>query len=201
MSEALNLRGVQVFPGFLDRAAQQEIVNDIREVTRVAPLVRPVTSGGKVMSVRMTAAGQFGWSSSVSGYQYAPRHPNGTNWPDIPESVLQIWAQMAPNARMPECCLVNWYDSDARMGMHQDRDETDFAQPVVSISLGDDGLFRVGSVERGGQTASLWLRSGDVAVMGGDARLVHHGVDRIKAGTSTLLANPGRINLTLRVVT
>jgi alkylated DNA repair protein (DNA oxidative demethylase) len=103
-------------------------------------------------------------------------------------------------ARDPDCCLINLYREGARMGLHQDRDETDFAWPVVSLSLGDDALFRIGHVTRGGSTDSVWLRSGDVLVMGGPARLVHHGIDRIRPGSSTLLAGGGRINLTLRVV-
>ena len=87
------------------------------------------------------------------------------------------------------------------MGMHQDRDEADFSQPVVSVSLGDDALFRIGNLERGGKTESLWLKSGDVLWMGGEARLRHHGVDRIRFGSSRLLPEGGRINVTMRVVT
>ena len=87
------------------------------------------------------------------------------------------------------------------MGLHQDKDEADFQFPVVSISLGDSGLFRVGGLERKGGTESIWLQSGDVCVMGGEARLKYHGVDRIRFGSSSLLANGGRLNLTLRVVT
>ena len=85
------------------------------------------------------------------------------------------------------------------MGMHQDRDEADFRWPVVSVSLGDEGLFRIGNDTRGGKTESLWLQSGDVVVMGGAARLTYHGVDRIRFGSSRLLPKGGRINLTLRV--
>ena len=86
------------------------------------------------------------------------------------------------------------------MGMHQDKDEADFQWPVVSVSLGDDGLFRIGNPTRGGKTESIWLKSGDVVVMGGAARLAYHGVDRLRAGSSSLLPKGGRINLTLRVV-
>jgi alkylated DNA repair protein (DNA oxidative demethylase) len=86
------------------------------------------------------------------------------------------------------------------MGLHQDRDEADLTMPVVSISLGDDALFRVGGTERGGPTRSIWLRSGDVAVLGGPARLAYHGIDRVRHGSSSLLPRGGRINLTLRVV-
>lgn len=153
------------------------------------------------MSVRMTSAGRFGWIADRSGYRYDMAHPSGVPWPPIPDSILAVWRAVAQDARDPESCLVNWYGPEARMGLHQDRDEADFAQPVVSISLGDDALFRIGNEARGGKTDSLWLRSGDVLVMGGAARLLHHGVDRIRPGTSTLLEAPGRINLTLRVVT
>ena len=115
--------------------------------------------------------------------------------------MLRVWQSIAPSARAPECCLINLYRSGARMGLHQDRDEADLSQPVVSISLGDEALFRVGGLERGGPTGSVWLRSGDVAVIGGDARLVHHGIDRLREGSSDLIPGGGRINLTLRVVT
>jgi alkylated DNA repair protein (DNA oxidative demethylase) len=189
-----------VHDGFLSPAEQVAIAADLREVLRAAPLVRPVTRRGP-MSVRMTSAGRFGWVADARGYRYAERHPLGMEWPPVPESVLAVWRAVAPAARAPECCLVNWYDAGARMGLHQDRDEADPSQPVVSISLGDDALFRVGNEARGGRTESLWLRSGDVLVMGGAARMLHHGVDRIAPGTSTLLDAPGRINLTLRVVT
>uniref|UniRef100_UPI0039E6311D alpha-ketoglutarate-dependent dioxygenase AlkB family protein n=1 Tax=Phaeovulum sp. TaxID=2934796 RepID=UPI0039E6311D len=122
-------------------------------------------------------------------------------WPPIPDSVLAIWRAVAGVDRLPECCLINFYGEGARMGLHQDRDEADFGCPVVSVSLGDDGLFRIGNQTRGGGTQSVWLRSGDVMVMGGPARLTYHGVDRIAYGTSPLMPSGGRINLTLRVVT
>jgi alkylated DNA repair protein (DNA oxidative demethylase) len=102
---------------------------------------------------------------------------------------------------LPEACLVNFYGEDAKMGLHQDRDEQEFAAPVVSISLGDDCLFRVGGRRRNDPTSSLRLRSGDVVILGGEGRLCFHGVDRIYPGTSMLLKNGGRINLTLRRVT
>ncbi|WP_224824322.1 alpha-ketoglutarate-dependent dioxygenase AlkB [Cognatishimia sp. MH4019] len=196
----LTVRGFQVFKGFLSPAAQSALVDDLREVIRVAPLFSPQTPYGKPMTVRMTSAGRYGWYSDRTGYRYAPRHPSGVAWPAIPDRVLKIWADVAGSARAPDCCLLNFYAPEARMGMHQDKDEADFSHPVVSVSLGDDGLFRVGNTERGGKTESLWLQSGDVVVMGGAARLTYHGIDRIKPGSSTLLAKPGRINLTLRVV-
>ncbi|MEE4118906.1 MAG: alpha-ketoglutarate-dependent dioxygenase AlkB, partial [Paracoccaceae bacterium] len=137
--------------------------------------------------------------SDRRGYRYEPRHPSGVDWPPMPPEVLAVWRRVSGDTADPDCCLVNFYDEGARMGMHQDRDEADFSHPVVSVSLGDEALFRIGNRERGGKTESLWLRSGDVLVMGGAARLLHHGIDRVKPGTSTLLREGGRLNLTLRV--
>ncbi|SDY38653.1 alkylated DNA repair protein (DNA oxidative demethylase) [Jannaschia faecimaris] len=196
-----DVRGVRVIDGFLSTAEQVAIVEDVRAVARMAPFIRPMTPRGRPLSVRMTSAGALGWVTDQKGYRYEVRHPSGEPWPPIPVRVRAVWDAVVPTARPPESCLVNWYGPDAKMGMHVDRDEADPAQPVVSISLGDDALFRIGNPERGGKTESLWLRSGDVLVMEGPARLLHHGVDRIAPGTSTLLDAPGRINLTLRVVT
>ncbi len=200
MSEPLDIRGVKLFAGYLDPAAQEALRDDIRGVVARAPLFSPMTPYGRAMSVRMTSAGSYGWFSDSSGYRYVTEHPSGTPWPPIPERVLAIWRGVTGLDRAPESCLINFYDADAKMGLHQDKDEADFSWPVVSISLGDDALFRIGNVERGGSTESVWLSSGDVVVMGGAARLRHHGVDRIRPGSSSLLKDAGRINLTLRVV-
>lgn len=194
------LRGFALYEGVLDPAEQAAIVADLRDVVAAAPVFSPMTPYGKPMSVRMTSAGRYGWVSDRRGYRYDRHHPAGTAWPAIPDRVLAIWRAVSGVDRMPECCLVNFYGEGAKMGMHQDRDEADFAYPVVSVSLGDDALFRIGNLTRGGSTESVWLRSGDVMVMGGAARLAYHGVDRIAFGTSTLLPKGGRINLTLRVV-
>lgn len=201
VSRPLELMGAQLWPGLLDGAAQAALLDEVRAVVRAAPLYRPVTPAGRPMSVRMTSAGAFGWVSDRAGYRYAPQHPEGMAWPPIPPVALAVWEAVADCPRPPECCLVNFYGEGARMGLHQDRDEADFTCPVVSISLGDPGLFRVGGVARGGPTASAWLASGDVAVLAGPARLARHGVDRIRFGASGLLPQGGRINLTLRVVT
>ena len=194
-----NIRGFALHGDLLGPAEQAALVEDLRGVIAAAPLFSPMTPYGKPMSVRMTSAGSLGWVSDRRGYRYSPLHPQGTPWPPIPERVLAVWRAVSGVQRLPDCCLINFYGEGARMGMHQDRDEADFAWPVVSISLGDDALFRIGNVERGGKTESVWLRSGDVMVMGGAARLAYHGVDRIAFGTSTLLRQAGRINLTLRV--
>lgn len=199
MTDPISQKGFVIHPSFLDRPAQELLVARLREVLAVAPLFTPRTRRGP-MSVRMSAAGTFGWVSDTRGYRYERRHPDGMDWPPIPEEVLAIWRGVSGCARLPECCLINWYGEGARMGLHRDEDEADFSCPVVSVSLGDEGLFRMGNVERGGKTSSVWLKSGDVVVMGGDARLAFHGVDRIRYGSSTLLPKGGRINLTLRVV-
>lgn len=195
------IRGARLHAGWLDQAAQAQILKDVRAIARAAPLFSPVTAWGRPMSVRMTSAGDFGWYSDRRGYRYIGHHPEGGPWPPIPPSVLRVWSALSAATRPPECCLVNWYGPDARMGLHQDRDEADMTQPVLSISLGDDGLFRIGGARREDGTESVWLRSGDVLVLEGPSRLHFHGIDRIAAGTSTLLAEPGRVNLTLRVVT
>ena len=197
----MTIRGVQVFHGLLDRVAQEALLQEIRAVVGAAPLFSPMTPYGRPMSVQMTSAGRFGWVSDRSGYRYSEAHPNGQAWPAIPEGALAVWDRVSGTSRAPECCLVNLYRQAAKMGLHQDRDEADFSHPVVSISLGDDGMFRMGSTTRGGSTESVWLSSGDVVVMGGDARLIYHGIDKTRPGSSTLLDGGGRINLTLRVVT
>jgi alkylated DNA repair protein (DNA oxidative demethylase) len=196
----LTLRGFEIHKGWLDPEAQANLLAAIRDVAKAAPVFSPMTPYGKPMSVKMTSAGAFGWVSDRSGYRYAATHPDGQAWPPIPDPVMQIWKDLSGVSRDPECCLINFYGEDARMGMHQDKDEANFDMPVVSVSLGDDGLFRIGNQSRGGKTESLWLSSGDVVVMGGDARLTYHGVDRIRFGSSSLLPKGGRINLTLRVV-
>lgn len=198
--EPLRIRDFLVFQELLTRDEQDALVGDIRQIAQAAPLFSPVTPGGRRMSVQMTSGGALGWVTDRSGYRYQPHHPNGADWPAIPASVLKIWEAVAGVARAPDCCLVNFYGEGAKMGMHQDKDEGNFDWPVVSVSLGDEALFRMGSVERGGATESLWLKSGDVVVMGGAARLAYHGVDKIRFGSSTLLPKGGRINLTLRAV-
>lgn len=194
------VRGVAIYRGWLDPAAQAALVGDLRRVVAEAPLVTPVTRSGRMMSVRMTSAGRYGWVSDRQGYRYQKCHPLGQPWPPIPQAVLEIWRVLVSDSRAPDCCLINHYAAGARMGLHQDRDEADFGWPVLSLSLGDDALFRIGSVARGGRTEAVWLGSGDVVILGGAARLVHHGVDRIRPGSSGLLAGGGRLNLTCRVV-
>ncbi len=191
------------FPEFLNRSAQEALLIEIRQLIAKSPLFTPtMPKTGKPFSVRMSNFGSLGWVADKQGYRYQAMHPDtGESWPSISDSILAIWSAVSDYPHPPEACLVNFYQEGAKMGLHQDRDELDFDAPVVSISLGDTAVFRIGGTERGGKTKSFKLSSGDVLVMGGESRLAFHGIDRVIAGTSTLLKSGGRINLTLRKVT
>ncbi|MCV0424037.1 MAG: alpha-ketoglutarate-dependent dioxygenase AlkB [Roseibium sp.] len=197
-----DLNGFRYLPGYFDRASQQELLDDVRSVVSQAPLYQPVMpKTGKPYSVKMSNCGPLGWVSDINGYRYQQQHPDTkTPWPDIPSRLTSLWETLAPDAPPAEACLINFYKAKARMGLHQDRDERTFNAPVVSVSLGDTATFRIGGLSRKDPTKSFRLQSGDVVVLGGDARLAFHGIDRVLAGTSTLLKNGGRINLTLRRV-
>ena len=192
--------GFRLLPGRLDAAAQTALLGDVLRRVEAAPFYRPVTPGGKPMSVRMTNFGPLGWvTDAQGGYRYQPKHPEtGEPWPDIPALLLDLWREVTDAPGPPDACLVNLYDAEARMSLHQDRDETDFAYPVLSVSLGDTAVFRIGGTSRRDPTRSVRLSSGDVCLLDGGARLAFHGVDRILSGSSQLVPGGGRINLTLR---
>jgi alkylated DNA repair protein (DNA oxidative demethylase) len=194
--------GVVYYPGYLERDAQEELLRDIRAVLAHAPPFTPrMPRTGKAFSVRMSNCGSLGWVSDVAGYRYQAAHPDtGAPWPPMPALVRRAWDELSGYPHPPEACLVNLYQGNARMGLHQDRDEQDLEAAVVSLSLGDTALFRFGGTSRKGSTRSLPLQSGDALVFGGPSRLIFHGVDRLMSGTSTLLPEGGRINLTLRRV-
>ena len=196
--------GVRHVPAFLEAEEQRALLDDIRAIVAQAPLFVPaMPRTGKEMSVRMTNCGALGWvTDQARGYRYQATHPvTGDPWPPIPDRLLALWDSVSGYPHPPEACLVNFYDAGAKMGLHQDRDEQEFGAPVVSLSLGDACLFRVGGARRQDKTVSFRLESGDLVVLGGEGRLAFHGVDRIYADTSPLLKNGGRINLTLRRVT
>jgi alkylated DNA repair protein (DNA oxidative demethylase) len=194
--------GIAYHPGYWSAAEQAALVEELRAILKSAPLFTPtMPKTGKPFSVRMTNCGPLGWVSDREGYRYQAHHPlTGEAWPAMPAMLLDAWRALSGYAHDPEACLINYYGPDAKMGLHQDRDEEDFDAPIVSFSLGDTAMFRIGGAERGGKTTSLKLHSGDGIVFGGPARLVYHGIDRIFAGTSTLLGREGRVNLTLRRV-
>ena len=202
-AQAVPLPGFRHLPGFLDEAAQRAMLSAVLAVADDAPWFAPtMPRTGRPFTVQMTNCGPLGWVSDRAGYRYQAVHPDtGRPWPAIPEPVLAVWRAVAGYPHLPQACLVNLYRDGARMGLHQDRDEDDLAAPVVSVSLGDEAVFRVGGTARRGSTASLRLASGDVVVLGGEARLCFHGIDRVLPGSSGLVPGGGRINLTLRRVT
>ncbi|MGA0533115.1 alpha-ketoglutarate-dependent dioxygenase AlkB [Hansschlegelia sp. KR7-227] len=194
---------MKLAPGYLSPEDQAALVDALRAALADAPLFTPtMPRTGKPFSVRMSNLGPLGWvSDAAGGYRYQPTHPvTGRPWPPLPEILLKAWNEVGGYALPPEACLVNWYGAGARMGLHQDRDEADLGAPVVSLSLGDTALFRIGGARRSDPTRSFRLASGDAMALLGDSRLAFHGVDRVMAGTSTLLPGGGRINLTLRRV-
>lgn len=197
--------GFRLFPGYFDRAGQEELVVHIRDILRLAPFFQPeMPKTGKPMSVRMTNAGPLGWVTDKSGgYRYQTHHPvTGAPWPLIPDPLLALWRDVAGWPDPPEACLVNWYHApSSRMGLHVDADEAAADAPVVSVSLGATAVFRLGGRTRRDPTRSMRLASGDVVVLAGESRHFRHGIDRIIPGTSTLLPDPQRLNLTLRRVT
>ncbi|MCA1299880.1 alpha-ketoglutarate-dependent dioxygenase AlkB family protein [Stappia indica] len=194
--------GFRLLPGYFDRAGQEALLAAIRKVVAAAPLFTPVMPRtGRPFSVRMSNCGPLGWVSDREGYRYQAHHPEtGEPWPPMPGQLDDLWAMVVPNQPPAQACLINYYGPGARMGLHQDRDERDFSAPVVSVSLGATAIFRLGGTSRQAPTRSFRLSSGDVLVLGGEARLAFHGIDRILPGTSTLLKDDGRINLTLRRV-
>ena len=199
----MHIAGMRQVPSYLDRAGQELLLRAIREVMAAAPLyTAKMPKSGRPMSVRMTNCGPLGWMTDETGYRYQTCHPQtGASWPSIPDVLLAAWRELTGYPHPPQACLINYYTAAARMGLHQDRDEEDLAAPVLSLSLGDSCLFRIGGTRRHDPTQSFRLASGDALVLGGAARLAYHRVDRILPGTSTLLREGGRINLTLRRVT
>lgn len=192
------LPGFRLWPGALDAEAQQALLTEVLAATQTAPFYRPVTPGGRPFSVEMTGMGPLAWVSDRTGYRYQATHPiSGQAWPPMPQTLLDLWDALTGWPAPPDACLVNLYRHEAKMGLHQDKDEADLTAPVLSVSLGDTAVFRIGPAE-GGRTQSLKLASGDVCALTGPARLARHGIDRLLAGSSQLVPGGGRINLTLR---
>ena len=194
--------GIFLFPGALDASEQKKLIAEVFARAEQAPFYKPrMPVSGKEFSVEETNFGTLGWVSDVRGYRYEPVHPETHKpWPAIPSLLLEFWNELTGYGAEPECCLVNLYRAGARMGLHQDRDEQARDAPVMSVSLGDDAIFRIGGTSRRGATKSLKLSSGDFLTFGGPARLAFHGVDRVIAGSSQRVPGGGRLNLTLRRV-
>ena len=204
--------GLRLLPGALDEEAQRKLLDEIAALLASAPPYRPtMPRSAQPFSVAMSNAGPLGWVSDRAGYRYQAMHPEThALWPAMPPTALALWRAHAAYRADPEACLVNLYDANARMGLHRDADEAAKNAPVLSISLGDTALFRIGGPNRNDPTRSVRLASGDIVILAGDARHFFHGIDRVMPGTSRLPERfPGalqamgirRINLTLRRVT
>ena len=195
--------GCFLFPQFFGAAAQQLILEEIRAVIEEAPFFTPrMPRTGKPFSVAMTNCGPLGWvSDKDGGYRYESVHPEtGRAWPPIPSPLHDAWARLTGFAQPPQACLVNYYSRGAKLGLHRDEDEKDFSAPIMSVSLGDSAIFKLGGLKRRDPVESIELHTGDVLIMGDESRLRYHGISRVLAGTSSLLDEGGRINLTLRYV-
>lgn len=197
------MNGFSLHPNFLDRAAQRAMLDAVMACTTQAPFyTATMPRTGRPFGPQMTNMGPLGWvSDKIGGYRYEATHPvTGQPWPPIIPALLPIWEAVSGYAKAPQACLINYYREGAKMSLHRDEDEIDKDAPVVSISLGDTAVFRLGGPVRGDKTSSFRLASGDVMVLGGASRHFYHGIDRVIAGSSTLIEGGGRINLTLRVV-
>jgi DNA oxidative demethylase len=192
------MEGFKLWPGRLSPDEQAALVAEVLAAVEQAPWVQPVTPGGRPFSVRQTSLGPLGWVSDRGGYRYQATHPEtGRPWPPMPSRLIDLWTELTGWPQAPDACLLNLYRGPAKMGLHQDKDEGDLDAPVLSISLGDTAVFRIGPAE-GGRTTSVRLASGDICALTGPARLARHGVDRVLAGSSSLIPGGGRLNLTLR---
>ena len=156
------IEGFRLWPGALSVQAQAELLAQVLSAEAEAPFYGPVTPGGRPFSVRMTNLGALGWVSDREGYRYQATHPvTGKAWPPIPQTLLDLWSHLTGWPEPPQACLVNLYRDEARMGLHQDKDEADLTAPVLSVSLGDTAVFRIGGAE-GGPTRSIRLASGSI---------------------------------------
>jgi alkylated DNA repair protein (DNA oxidative demethylase) len=193
--------GAVLLRGFA-KPAEDELIVALREIVAQAPFRHMFTPGGHQMSVAMTNCGSAGWVTDPSGYRYDSADPeSGKPWPPMPPSFLALAEQAAAEADFdgfaPDACLVNRYQPGARMSLHQDRDEGDFGAPIVSVSLGLPAVFLFGGLQRSDKTQRYRLEHGDIAVWGGPARLVFHGVAPLADGEHPRMGRQ-RINLTFR---
>lgn len=181
---------------------EQDLLAALDAITVRAPFRHMVTPGGFTMSVAMTNCGAAGWVTDLTGYRYARIDPQtGEPWPEMPNAFLQLAAEAASEAGypnfVPNACLINRYEPGARLSLHQDKNERDFTQPIVSVSLGLPAIFQFGGLNRTDPVRKFALHHGDVAVWGGPSRLCYHGVPVLKDGHHPKLGRM-RINLTFR---
>lgn len=199
-------QGFAHYPLYFDTVQQAALIEAVKAGADSAPFFQTyMPRTGTPLSVALTNFGPLGWvTDKEKGYRYEPAHPKtGKPWPAFPKALTDLWAAVTDYPASPEACLVNWYreEKNAKMGQHIDWDEEATDAPVVSVSLGDPAVFRIGGPKRGGKTQGVKLFSGDVVVLAGEARRCYHGVSRVYYGESALVPNGGRINLTMRRVT
>ena len=193
--------GAMVLRGFA-LASEAALLQALDAVVTQAPFRHLITPGGFRMSVAMTNAGPLGWVSDRRGYRYDPIDPDsGKPWPPMPAAFLRLAAEAAAYAGfagfVPDACLINRYEAGTRLSLHQDRDEHDLGQPIVSVSLGIPAVFLFGGLQRSDRAQRVPLAHGDVVVWGGPARLRYHGVLPLKPNHHDVLGDC-RINLTFR---
>ena len=194
-------QGAFILPGFA-LPVERALLNALRDVTSTAPFRKMLTPGGYRMSVAMTNCGALGWITDRSGYRYDAVDPeSGERWPEMPAAFLKLAGRAAaaggfPNFS-PDACLINRYEPEAKLSLHQDKDERDFTQPIVSVSLGIPAVFLFGGLRRTDKTERVPVSHGDVVVWGGPARLRYHGVLPLKEAEHALLGRQ-RVNLTFR---
>jgi alkylated DNA repair protein (DNA oxidative demethylase) len=193
--------GAVLLRGFA-RIRSPVVLQALAEVTAQAPFRFLTTPGGYQMSVAMTNCGVAGWISDRTGYRYGAQDPlTGRNWPAMPAVFAALAAEAAARAGfaafVPDACLINQYEPGSRLSLHQDKDEQDYAAPIVSVSLGLPAIFLFGGGLRSDKTQRVPLAHGDVVVWGGPARLRYHGVLPLKDGEHPLLGRR-RVNLTFR---
>ncbi len=195
--------GAVVLRGFA-LSDEKNILAALENILALAPLRHMVTPGGFRMSVAMSNCGTYGWVTDRMGYRYDKLDPDsGQPWPPLPKFFAKLAQEAARQAGfkdfVPDACLINYYESGARMSLHQDKNERDFTQPIVSVSLGIPAMFLFGGMQREDKAMRVPLAHGDVVVWGGIARLRYHGVLALKTASHPLVGEQ-RINLTFRKV-
>jgi DNA oxidative demethylase len=201
MSQQEMAEGAVLLRGFVG-ASEAELIAELRNILARAPFRRMVTPGGHQMSVAMTNCGSAGWVTDHSGYRYSTEDPEtGQPWPAMPPLLRDLAGRSADRAGFvsfsPDVCLINRYIPGARMSLHQDKDELDFAAPIVSVSLGLPAIFLFGGLKRSDKPRRFRLEHGDIAVWGGPSRLFFHGVAPLADGEHPLMGRQ-RLNLTFR---
>ena len=179
------------------------VFSALKRILEAAPPTHARTRGGGTTSAAMTNCGRVGWWSDARGYRYQELHPvTQRPWPPIPNEFLETVKSITSHTPwpdfLPDACLINYYGPKAKLGLHQDRDERDFAHPIVTLCLGDDADFLIGGLSRADRATAFVVSHGDAIVMGGESRMRFHGVRKIYSGTSPLAGIAGRYSLTFR---